>query len=711
MEKEIIRRKIISEETKDKMVELYSTKEVTSKQALADMFHMTKKRCSEILAEKNVTTINSWERTKVIPIIDGEKYISTDEYTFIAKHKETGKEFKDYKNVSGRLTTYLVELNPNFEIPTQIFKKRYYQTSGNYWHEQFYDIIKTPIIIKKMKGELYDSEIKEIIRLYSTGEVSSKDKLAAMFKIGKLKVLSILEENGVEINKRGGQEKEVKKVREPDPLKLPTKYVETEDIVYKAVCKKTGLIFDDYLNKSGALTRHLLTQYSDIVIERSRVTNKYYSNNGVYWYEQYFDIKPFDKPKMRKCDYCDWEMPLDVSERQYKMHLTMQHHITIKEHLEKYPSDNELFKDDFDKIELEKDDDNWVICAICGKKMKTVNSGHLRKHGLIAAQYRKKHGNNISLSFHNTLSLSAIAINSSGVTGVKESKPELEIKNYIRSLGFDAVSNRSILNGKEIDILIEEKKLGIEFNGNKWHGEWNGGKDKDYHLNKTILANEKGYNLIHIFEDEWENNKKIVINRINYLLGKNEELPRVAGRKTIIKEIKKRIVTDFLNKFHIQGSVDYTLAFGAYHEDILIGVMTFKVTTKNTSEYELSRFTTDYNYICQGIGSKLLTYFIDNYKPTSIISFADRRWTLNKDNNLYTKMGFSLDNVTKPDYRYYNSKVDRYERFHRSGFNKEKLCECNSDLSMDMTETEMMKQLGYDRIWDCGLFKYKLDLN
>ena len=61
MEKEIIRRKIITEKTKDKIAELYLTKEVTSKQALADMFGMTKKRCAEILVERNVTTINPWD--------------------------------------------------------------------------------------------------------------------------------------------------------------------------------------------------------------------------------------------------------------------------------------------------------------------------------------------------------------------------------------------------------------------------------------------------------------------------------------------------------------------------------------------------------------------------------------------------------------------------------------------------------------------------
>ena len=59
----------------------------------------------------------------------------------------------------------------------------------------------------------------------------------------------------------------------------------------------------------------------------------------------------------------------------------------------------------------------------------------------------------------------------------------------------------------------------------------------------------------------------------------------------------------------------------------------------------------------------------------------------------------------KPDYRYYNSSVDRYKRFHKFGFKKEQLIS-KYGFDQGMTELEMARELGYDRIWDCGLFKY-----
>ena len=41
------------------------------------------------------------------------------------------------------------------------------------------------------------------------------------------------------------------------------------------------------------------------------------------------------------------------------------------------------------------------------------------------------------------------------------------------------------------------------------------GKDKNYHLNKTLKCSEQGIQLYHIFEDEYVNKKEIVLNKLN----------------------------------------------------------------------------------------------------------------------------------------------------------------------------------------------------
>jgi hypothetical protein len=105
----------------------------------------------------------------------------------------------------------------------------------------------------------------------------------------------------------------------------------------------------------------------------------------------------------------------------------------------------------------------------------------------------------------------------------KLSDSENKIYEYIKSITNHEVlsKNRDILNGKEIDVLIKEKKLGIEYNGLYWHSEKY--KNKNYHLDKTEVAEENGYRLIHIFEDEWLYKKEIVKSILKNLIIKNKK--------------------------------------------------------------------------------------------------------------------------------------------------------------------------------------------
>ena len=65
-------------------------------------------------------------------------------------------------------------------------------------------------------------------------------------------------------------------------------------------------------------------------------------------------------------------------------------------------------------------------------------------------------------------------------------------------------------------------------------------------------------------------------------------------------------------------------------------------------------------------------------------------------------MGFRLEKFLKPEYKYTKG---QYKRIHKFNFRKQRLHK-KYGLPLTMTETEMAKELGYDRIWDCGLIKY-----
>ncbi len=103
----------------------------------------------------------------------------------------------------------------------------------------------------------------------------------------------------------------------------------------------------------------------------------------------------------------------------------------------------------------------------------------------------------------------------------KISAPELEIKEFIESLGLKCVhSDWAILRGKQIDLYVPEKRLAIEYNGCFFHSEGNGGEAfaKKRHLEKTEACEAKGIQLLHIWEDEWAVSKESVLDTVQKLL-------------------------------------------------------------------------------------------------------------------------------------------------------------------------------------------------
>ena len=259
--------------------------------------------------------------------------------------------------------------------------------------------------------------------------------------------------------------------------------------------------------------------------------------------------------------------------------------------------------------------------------------------------------------------------------------------------------DRTVLDKFELDILIPSHHLAIEFNGIRWHSE-QFKADKNYHLTKTKICEKKGIRLIHIFEDEWIWRREIVEMRIRRILGDSKAFKRIYARKCTVREINNSEAKDFLDKNHIQGATLATIYLGAFHENNLIGVMTFK-REHDEGYYDLNRFATEMHTSVVGLASKMLTYFIRNYNPAEIKSFLDRRWG-SANNNVYIQMGFVLTETLKPSYWYTDG---RSKRNHKFGFRKDKLKKLGN-FNDDMTEHEMANALGYYRIWDCGLFKY-----
>ena len=559
-------------------------------------------------------------------------------------------------------------------------------------------------------------QIDNIIELY-TNQGYSTHKLAELYKVGHRKISQILKDNNVEIKKRGGQ---IKIGNSNDLEKSKVNKYTSEDKELIAKCKKTSITINDPNNLSGKLTKHIIEIYGDVNIPTNTYQRKKYEQiNGKKWFEEYFDIIEVDKDVKRKCNLCDWGTT-DIYNKSgcFTNHIENEHKITLDEYLFQFPNDIQYHHNYIKRTDREKElllEENFVICQLCNEKMKGISNTHLKnKHNISVEEYKLKFPNSkiVSESTSNILS-ELIKETNINFQPTWTSKGETEIKEFIEGLGFEIYKgkNRKLLEGKEIDLIIPSVKVAIEYNGLYYHTE-NMGKNSVYHLNKTLACNQLGYKLIHIFEDEWVVNKELVKSKLKHILGVSDGV-KIGARKTFINKISKEDKSYFLDESHIQGNDKSDIFYGAYYGDILVGVMTFnskRNMTKNIDgEYELSRFSTRQGYTISGLASKMLKQFINDYLPKSIISFADRRWTADSNNNMYINLGFELVSILKPTYFYYNSKFNRYKRYHKFSFGKNNIKKKYNGIDITKSESELTKELGFSKIWDCGLFKYRIN--
>jgi hypothetical protein len=278
------------------------------------------------------------------------------------------------------------------------------------------------------------------------------------------------------------------------------------------------------------------------------------------------------------------------------------------------------------------------------------------------------------------------------------SRKEKDLLEYIKNV-YDGIIIENHKMVKEIDIYLPEINIGFEFNGLYWHSELN--KNKLYHSDKKKFFKKQNIEIIQIWEDDWDYKsdiiKSIILNKIN-------KSKKIYARKCIVKELDNNdIIKDFLNKNHIQGFVGSKYKIGLFYNGELVSIMTFGNLRKSLNskseeqKYELLRFCNKLNFTVVGGASKLFKYFIDNFKVKEVISYSDNA---RSDGNLYEKIGFSLQHETDINYYWAKNGI----KYHRYNFRKDKLVKNGADNSK--TEVEIMHDMGYYRIFDCGSKKW-----
>lgn len=272
--------------------------------------------------------------------------------------------------------------------------------------------------------------------------------------------------------------------------------------------------------------------------------------------------------------------------------------------------------------------------------------------------------------------------------------------------------NRKILpHGRELDIWLPNHNLAIEYDGLAFHSvkgllrshpKWSEPEAANYQKWKTDECEKLGIRLIHIFEDEWLEHPEIVEDKLRAIL--HAPMKRYYARKLQIKPVPREVADEFYEANHIQGKTNVSVSVGLYDGNELLALQSFLPYTRKKMDgaWELVRYATKLGVHIIGGFSKCLKWFEREHSPNAVVSFADRRWC-DPFSNVYESSGFVNDGKAPKSYWY----VKAPKRYHKASFRKDRIkVKFPKVYSPAKTEAQMMKEIGLQRIYDCGLIRY-----
>ena len=295
--------------------------------------------------------------------------------------------------------------------------------------------------------------------------------------------------------------------------------------------------------------------------------------------------------------------------------------------------------------------------------------------------------------------------------------PNLSVKHY----------KPDWMEGKEIDLFDPVAKVGVEF-----HGIYNHSTRSEhrpgYHKLKADLCEKTGIQLVQIYETEWVQRRECVIDKLDAIFHRN--MRKVFARKLTVRELNdtkgREIANRFMDENHIQGHTSSQWAVGLFDGDTPVAVCCFKFGTgyamngRATKQYwELNRYASRlHTSVVGGISRCIRAFEVEHPEATSIVSFADRRWTC-PVRSAYSSSGFVETGRILQNYLYTDLDPKhplRNKQFMRKG-NIEKRALLDPEgpeakvFSWSKTETAMSEELGFYKIYDAGKIRYEKQIN
>lgn len=273
----------------------------------------------------------------------------------------------------------------------------------------------------------------------------------------------------------------------------------------------------------------------------------------------------------------------------------------------------------------------------------------------------------------------------------RESKGQLEILEFITSLGIDAVSNdRSIIAPMEIDVLVPSSRLAIEYDGLYWHSVAVM-SDRRRADKKRIAVESSGHRFLGIYEDEWRDKRSIVEGMIRHRLGMSSEVFNARDLK--IEQLNAHQSRDFFESSHLEGNARSSTVFGLLDGAKVVAAMSLRrpFHASRTTHMEVARSACLPGVSVRGWIGRLTSRCLQHAKDAGfrgLMTYVDSR----VGSGVGYENGIWRPSTSSSSPRFWWT--DFHNRFNRFKY--------RADSAAGLTQTDVATAAGVVEIWGCG---------
>ena len=278
---------------------------------------------------------------------------------------------------------------------------------------------------------------------------------------------------------------------------------------------------------------------------------------------------------------------------------------------------------------------------------------------------------------------------------VIDSKGEHEIIDMLSHYFKDIIhQDRTILNPKELDVLVKEKNVAFEFDGLYWHSEEY--KPNDYHLMKTKMCKLKGVKLIHVFESEWKSMRQIAESYVKRAVGVFDKSFDACDLRC------QKIISEDALHFYKENDIDVHKrhldnSYGFFDGDNLIAAYSICI---NDSKAKIVKFATRLHTDIVNIIEQMTQCIFSIEGVNEIEISVDRRWS---DGSDFLNAGYRLTSVSEPDFYYVNTNDEEWVHQPSDKFRKQFVMNVlGKSFDNSKSQEQNLADNGFIRIYDCG---------